>query len=526
MSFLRSHAWWLLLSTACGGMAVWRLMDDPQQQPLLAATVRLAMLTTLLALPLGTVLALLLERTDVVGGRLARRLLPAMLLVPVTLQAAAWDAGFGGRGWYTVVREMVAAPWLAGWAAAVWVHAMVAVPWVTVILSASLRTIDPGLEEQALLSGSGLRVIARVTLPRMLGGLACAALWVGVSTATEMTITDLYRVRTYAEELYTGFALGDDLATAWRSALPGILAGAALLITTVGVIRAIAPAVRSPLRAPLRFRLGRGQPWAAGTLLFLGLLVIGVPVGSLCYKAGLTYRSSGDGIQAVWHAWYGLGLVLRSFGTYRVELGWTMLIAACSASLAMLAAFPLAWTGRRGGLWAWPATLAAAVGVATPAPLIGLGVIWLLDRSSPAVCIWLYDRTVLPPVLAISVRLLAPALLLCWLLLTSLSRDLLDSASVLGAGAFRRLWHVVVPARRSGLATVWFVLAALAAGDLACSILVVPPGVTTVPIRMFGLMHAGVDDQVAGLALAMLILVAVAATTIQWTGIRRAWWGG
>ena len=41
--------------------------------------------------------------------------------------------------------------------------------------------------------------------------------------ADEMTVTDLYGVRTYAEELYTGFNLGDDLRTAWLSALPGSL---------------------------------------------------------------------------------------------------------------------------------------------------------------------------------------------------------------------------------------------------------------------------------------------------------------
>jgi ABC-type Fe3+ transport system permease subunit len=134
---------------------------------------------------------------------------------------------------------------------------------------------------------------------------------------------------------------------------------------------------------------------------------------------------------------------------------------------------------------------------------------------------WLYDYTLTAPILAITLRLLPMAILLCWLILESLSRDLLDSAAVFGAGVFRQVWHVVLPIRQSGLWTAWFVLAALAAGDLACSILVVPPKVTTVPIRIFGLMHAGVDDQVAGLSLAMLVVVAIAATGIHWLGARR-----
>ena len=52
---------------------------------------------------------------------------------------------------------------------------------------------------------------------------------------------------------------------------------------------------------------------------------------------------------------------------------------------------------------------------------------------------------------------------------------------------------------------------AWAAGDLACSILVVPPGVTTVPIRVFGLIHSGVDQQVAGICLVAATAYAVLA---------------
>jgi ABC-type spermidine/putrescine transport system permease subunit II len=51
---------------------------------------------------------------------------------------------------------------------------------------------------------------------------------------------------------------------------------------------------------------------------------------------------------------------------------------------------------------------------------------------------------------------------------------------------------------------------------LACSILVVPPGVTTVPIRVFGLIHAGVDDQVAGLCLLLFVGVAAAVAAVLW----------
>lgn len=50
-------------------------------------------------------------------------------------------------------------------------------------------------------------------------------------------------------------------------------------------------------------------------------------------------------------------------------------------------------------------------------------------------------------------------------------------------------------------AATWLAAFAIASGDLAASILVVPPGITTIPVRVFGLLHSGVDDQVAGICL-------------------------
>ena len=91
------------------------------------------------------------------------------------------------------------------------------------------------------LMGSAWQVFRRVTLPRMTAGVAVASGWVLLSTSVEMTVTDLFRVRTYAEEIYTGFALGDSLADAWRAAAPGILAQAALILVAIAVALRAAP---------------------------------------------------------------------------------------------------------------------------------------------------------------------------------------------------------------------------------------------------------------------------------------------
>ena len=51
------------------------------------------------------------------------------------------------------------------------------------------------------------------------------------------------------------------------------------------------------------------------------------------------------------------------------------------------------------------------------------------------------------------------------------------------------------------MASLWILAFAISVGDLSTSILAVPPGVTTVAIRVFNLVHYGVEDQLAGLCL-------------------------
>ena len=60
-----------------------------------------------------------------------------------------------------------------------------------------------------------------MTLRRIWPAIGLAALWVAMLVATDMTVTDLYQVRTYAEEVYTDFAGAADLSARnwdhWRA---------------------------------------------------------------------------------------------------------------------------------------------------------------------------------------------------------------------------------------------------------------------------------------------------------------------
>ena len=475
--------------------------SDPRTRWLAWNSLRLALGTAALSLPFGILLALFVERTALPGRQLVRLLLAAMLLVPLFLQATAWDAGFGRLGWYTISADLSRPP-LHTWFGAIWIHGMAAIPWVTLIVGIGLRLVEPELEDQALLDGSPLAVCLKLTLPRAAGSIAVAGCWILVTTTGEMTVTDLLGVRTYAEEIYSGFALGGTLVEASVAAGPAAALVACLLALTLMVFVCLPSPDRWLSLRPVRvFPLGRWA-WPAGAAAWgLLLVAIGLPVANLCYKAGST-SSWAQGASA--HRWSVIRLievVMQTPGKYARDFGWTLAISGAATVTCLLFAMPLAWFARRGGWRGLPGLLVATVAMVIPWPLIGMWTIWCVDRISVDLVYWFYDQTILAPVICLVVRCFPVTLLLTWVHVQAIPLSLIDQAILEGANRWRLFWHLVVWPNRAGLGVVTLVTFAIGMGDLASTVLVLPPGMTTVAFRVFDLVHYGVRYELAGLGL-------------------------
>jgi ABC-type Fe3+ transport system permease subunit len=215
-------------------------------------------------------------------------------------------------------------------------------------------------------------------------------------------------------------------------------------------------------------------------------------------------------------------MVAESLGRFQREFVWTLGMGALTATLAVVVAAPLAWLARRGGWRSIPALGVAAVGVAIPGPVIAMGLIHVLNREASPWLVWLYDRTLFAPTAAMLIRTSPWAILICWFAFRSLPPETLEMAELDGAGPWTRFLWIAAPQRWSALALAWLVALVVATGDLAASILVVPPGVDLLSVRIFTLIHAGVDDLVAGVCLAIVVAV-VALAALVWLLLR--WFG-
>ncbi|MDG2384661.1 MAG: ABC transporter permease subunit [Pirellulaceae bacterium] len=508
-----------LLLAACAITTAFFVSNDATDK-LLTNTLLLAIGTILFSVPIGSSLALLIYGSDLPGRRLFRVILLALLFMPAYLQVAGWNAGFGQQGWFSrqvLLSEAVAL--LEGWRGSIFLHTVVAIPWVTLIVGAGMRHIPRHLTEQALLDSPPWQTCLFLTLPLCLPSLIAATLWIFVTTACEITITDVYQVRTFAEEIYTGFALGDDIGAAQIRALPGTLLIAGLCLAALITCQTLSTTV-SPNRISRTWLFPWGRlKWLAFAITILILLVlVGLPIGNLLYKAGIQVEQSGAERIREWSLTKCISIFVSSPLDFAEEFGWSTALGQLTAIAVLMVSLPLAWFARqhRGvASIGWALTI---LGLAIPGPIIALGLGRLFNQPNSDWLFYLYDRTLVLPWCALAFRTFPFAFLIATFAVQRVPDRLIDAANIDGAGRFAQLFYVVLPQIGTLIASIWIVSFAIAVGDLSTSILAVPPGVTTVAIRIFNLVHYGVEDQLAGLCLVtMLGFVAIAATCIWLT---------
>jgi iron(III) transport system permease protein len=167
--------------------------------------------------------------------------------------------------------------------------------------------------------------------------------------------------------------------------------------------------------------------------------------------------------------------------------------------------------GRARGRTRWREVidLAFIVTFAVPSTVVGIGLINLWNRpglpgevyKSMAIIVIAYLARFVPVaalVLAASVRQIP------------ISSE--EAAEVAGASWLSTFTRIVLPQIRTGLAAAWVVAFIFAFGELGATVLVTPPGESTLPVRIYTMIANTPASTVAALALmqAGIILVPLA----------------
>ena len=205
----------------------------------------------------------------------------------------------------------------------------------------------------------------------------------------------------------------------------------------------------------------------------------------------------------------------------RREWGWTLLISGAAAAIAVSGGFVVCWFARRERLAAVFGAVTFAATFAIPGPIWAQGLIVLLDRPATSWWHWLswvYDRTLLAPMIVQAIHAWPAALLFLWIVVRSVPQEMLDNARTDGVGPWKRLVYLGAPICRRGIGKATALAFALSMSELSATLLVTPPGVTPLIVRLFGLLHYGVDAPAAAICLTLFALcVLLAFVAAPWS---------
>jgi iron(III) transport system permease protein len=192
---------------ATGPARVYELLARPRVGELLVNTVGLVVVTVPICLILGVAAAWLVERTDLPGRAIWRPLFVAPLAVPAFINSYAW---------VSVV------PTLHGFWAGVLVASMSYFPFAYVPVAATLRRLDPAIEESARALGSSpLAVFWRVVLPQLRLATLGGGLLIAVHLLAEYGAFAMLRFATFTTAIFEQFqatfngAAGSPRAARW-----------------------------------------------------------------------------------------------------------------------------------------------------------------------------------------------------------------------------------------------------------------------------------------------------------------------
>jgi putative spermidine/putrescine transport system permease protein len=154
-----------------------KLVDDPLWSSGLVTSLKVAGLTVVVSSILGTATALALARGNFRGKTVVLGLVLSPAIVPVVILAI---------GTFFVFVRLKLVGSIFG---LVMAHATLALPFVVIAVTTSLRHLDPELELAASsLGAKPLRTFLRITLPLILPGLLAGALFAFITSWDEIVI--------------------------------------------------------------------------------------------------------------------------------------------------------------------------------------------------------------------------------------------------------------------------------------------------------------------------------------------------
>jgi iron(III) transport system permease protein len=469
--------------TATGewGLDAYRgVLSDARQWQLLTTSLSMAGGAAIVGGCLGVGVGFALSRVAHDNRHRWRLLLGAPLFLPPYVIALAWTLTVGPSGPLAALASPERlSQWTYSTVGASLALAASLFPLVAFSVEAALAGLSARAEEAGRVVASPVRVLTRITLPLIAPAVGAAGLLLFALAVTEFGVPGLLRVRVYTTEVFTAFSSFYDFRRATALATP--------LLALVLLLMAWAVLAMEPMRAatrrhavPAAVASPRARRIAGAALAGASVVTVFVPLAALITDA--------------WSLRDPVSIVRGSGPAISTSLATAGASATVVAGVASVLGYVRGYLRDRHG---WLVDLACAWLFAVPGTIVGVGLIRLWNRPG----LDAVYGTAAMLVLANIGRFLPLGVLLAGAAARQVPPSFEEAAAMTGA-SWQRAWlRVWLPQMRGAIVAVWSLTFVLAFGELGASVLVNPPGSTTLPVHVYTLVANAPPGQLAGLAL-------------------------
>jgi iron(III) transport system permease protein len=470
---------YLLIRVSDAGPArIWATLVRPRTLETVGTSVGLVLVVVLGCLIIGVPTAWLISRTNIPLGRMWWVLVALPLAIPSYVAAYAWIAQFPG---------------MRGFWAAAFLLALVSSPYVVIPVAASMRSVDPAMEEVARTLGNGpVKAFMRTTVPHVWPATAAGSLLVALYTLSDFGAVSIFRVDAFTRVIYASYRASFDRVSAAVLALV-LVALAATLVLAERRIRGRAQRWRvatGTARPALPFVLTGGRRVAGiAWLTFWGVLALGVPITSLILQL-----IQGSSAPVRWS-----DLLQATVNSAGVSAIGAVIAVGLALSVGVLAA-RYRTTGSR---------FFEAVsysGHALPGVVVGLSLVFLTLSVFPAIY-----QTVFTLALAYAILFLPKSIGATRSSVAHVPPILEQTARTLGRGPLRAWIDTTLRLSWTGIAAGGLLVLLTAMKELPATLMLRPTGLDTLATQLWSRTEIAAYGAAAPYALALIALAAVPA---------------
>ena len=390
-------------------------------------------------------------------------------------------------------------------------------PLVFLLMVAAFRSMDPALEESALMSGARLRtVFLRITVPLVRPALYAAILIMAVRTLEAFEVPallgmpeGLWVFTSRIWRVLNSYPVGYGQAGAYAMTL--------LVLTSIGVFwhsrlsrraKTFQTVTGKGFR-PRPIELGRWRTPATGFVVAYLLFAVAAPMLILIYASTQKFYSV-PSLNTLGHMTASnYAYTFSNEGTL-VAAKNSLLLGVGSATLVMLFMAVAAWLVVRTKLpGRWLVDNLAFTPLVIPGLVMGVALLFVYLRFPLPIygTIWILLIAYLTRYMPYGMRYASSSMY-------QISGELEESAQTSGASWWQSFRRIVLPLLVPGLLAGWIYIATVSVRELSSSILLYSPGNEVLSVRIWEQYQNGQFTQLAALGVVMvavlMLLVAVA----------------